>query len=105
MAREFSKSFYNSKEWRVVRDYCILRDHHSCVKCGKPVEEVHHKIWLTPKNINDWNISLNPDNLICLCHDCHMAEHAKYEESPYEFDKNGMLIKKSEGPRSKKMIE
>lgn len=100
MAREFAKAFYNSKEWKAVRDYCIMRDHHACVYCGEPVEEVHHKIWLTPFNINDWNISLNPDNLISLCHDCHMKEHATAMENLYTFDENGMLIQKSQPPPS-----
>lgn len=94
MAQEFAKAFYNSKEWKAVREYCIIRDHHACVHCGKPVEEVHHKVTLTPKNINDWNISLNPDKLISLCHDCHMKEHAGTIDYEYEFDSNGMLIQK-----------
>lgn len=95
MARSFSKSFYNSKQWKEVREYCIMRDHHACVYCGKPVDEVHHKIVLTPSNINDINITLNPDNLVCLCHDCHMKEHASEVENPYIFDENGMLIQKN----------
>ena len=32
---------------------------------------MHHVIELTPENINDISIALNPDNLISLCHDCH----------------------------------
>ena len=95
MAREFAKSFYNSKEWKAVREYCIIRDHHACVYCGRPVEEVHHKIWLTPNNIDDINISLNPDNLISLCHDCHMREHSQNANYEYFFDGFGQLKKKS----------
>lgn len=96
MAREFAKAFYNSSAWQKARDYCLLRDHHACVECGNAAEEVHHIIWLSPSNINDPNISLNPDNLICLCHDCHMSKHAskgiKYD---YEFDANGQLVRKN----------
>lgn len=106
MARDFSKSFYRSKEWKTVREFCILRDHHACVKCGKPAEEVHHIIHLTPDNINNIQITLNPDNLICLCKECHFAEHrqdradgiAEANGLPvyqYEFDDNGQLIKKN----------
>ena len=98
MAQRFSKSFYNSKEWKAVREYCIMRDHHACVYCGKPVEEVHHKTWLTPDNIHDANITLNPDNLICLCHDCHMKEHAGFIDSPYFFDEFGQLVEKPKPP-------
>ena len=77
MAKQFSKSFYNSKEWQAVRDGAMMRDKYLCVKCGAPAEEVHHIIHLTPENIWDPKISLNPDNLICLCKDCHFKEHYK----------------------------
>ena len=75
MSRDFSKSFYNSKEWQAVRDGILMRDNYLCVKCGKPAEEVHHKIHLSPDNIGDPNITMNPGNLVSLCRDCHFAEH------------------------------
>lgn len=80
MARDFAKAFYNSKEWQKCRDYVLRRDNYLCVRCGNPAEEVHHKKHLTPKNITDVSISLNPDNLICLCRDCHFAEHKDDKE-------------------------
>lgn len=101
MAREFSKAFYNSKEWQAVRDYCMFRDNHACVKCGAPAVEVHHKIHLKPENIYDVNITLNPDNLISLCKDCHFKEHrgqhgkGRQVEEQFgrqEFDENGFLL-------------
>lgn len=105
MAREFSKAFYHSKEWQQVREYCLMRDKYLCVKCSKPAEEVHHKIHLSPSNIGDKKISLNPENLICLCRDCHFEEHRgehgnglkakeREEQWEYEFDDNGMLVRK-----------
>lgn len=95
MAQEFAKAFYNSNSWKQAREYCMMRDHYSCVKCGRAAEEVHHKKHLTPKNINDPLITINPSNLICLCHDCHMKEHASNEiEYPYEFDATGQLVEK-----------
>lgn len=105
MAREFAKAFYHSKEWEAVRKYCLLRDNYLCVRCGNPAEEVHHKIHLSPENINDITITLNPDNLTCLCRDCHFNEHKQDKAdgiakakglpvNPYCFDENGMLIKK-----------
>ena len=36
-------------------------------------EEVHHKKELTPKNINDISVTVNPNNIISLCDDCHEA--------------------------------
>lgn len=106
MAQKFSKPFYNSKEWQRVRDYIMKRDKYLCAVCGKPAEEVHHIVKLTPRNINDVNISLNPDNLISLCRDCHFDQHKtdkregqinKIKQDKcdigYRFDSEGQLVK------------
>ena len=77
MAREFSKSFYNSKEWQKCRDYVLKRDAYLCQHCGNPAEEVHHIIHITPRNIEDIAVTMNPDNLISLCKDCHFEQHRK----------------------------
>jgi len=71
MAKEWARAFYASKIWRDTRRYVLHRDHYTCVDCCGRAEEVHHKIELTPKNINDPNISHKPDNLESLCHYCH----------------------------------
>lgn len=109
MAREFAKPFYDSKEWQKVREYCLMRDRYMCVKCGNADNtlEVHHKIHLSPSNIGDVSITLNPENLITLCRDCHFAEHKadkkkgirkkameKYKActDEYIFDCNGYLV-------------
>jgi len=101
MARKFAKSFYNSKEWEITRDYILKRDKYLC-RCGKPATEVHHIKHLTPENIGDVSITMNPDNLVSLCRDCHFEEHRGEhgkgrevrEKNPYTFDENGMLIPK-----------
>lgn len=101
MARDFAKAFYKSSEWQKVRQYCLLRDKYLCTHCGMPAEEVHHIIHLTPDNIYDPKVSLNPDNLACLCRACHFDEHrgehanglSKSAELPkYCFDENGLLV-------------
>lgn len=102
MAREFAKAFYHSKEWQQARDFVLKRDCYLCVKCGKPAEEVHHKTHISPENIGDPKITMNPENLQSLCRDCHFAEHRgehaggreKEDEYPFEFDENGYLVKK-----------
>lgn len=76
MAQEFSKSFYNSKQWRQTREYILKRDCYLCVMCGNAAEEVHHKIHLTPSNINNPMITLHESNLISLCGDCHKRIHS-----------------------------
>lgn len=105
MAQRFSKSFYASKEWKMTREYILKRDNYLCVKCGSPAEEVHHIIHLNPNNIGDVKITMNPDNLMSLCKDCHFKEHYKDKAeghrmdkfkddnvAMYEFDENGMPI-------------
>jgi len=105
MAGAFSAPFYHSPEWQKVRQAVLMRDRYLCVKCGRPAEEVHHKIHLNPNNIGDPRITMNMDNLISLCRDCHFEEHrgqhgqgkkaqARADDYPYEFDANGMLIEK-----------
>ncbi len=97
MARPFAKPFYRSKEWEKVRQYVIRRDKYLCQKCGSPAEEVHHKIHLSPENINDPEIALSPDNLVSLCRDCHFREHGNKRTAvadEYEFDENGFIIPK-----------
>lgn len=38
----------------------------------------HHKVELTLDNIDDVNVTLNPDNIEVLCHDCHNAAHKRF---------------------------
>lgn len=104
MARSFAKSFYNSKEWQQVRDAVMRRDFFLCQHCGRPATEVHHIIHLTPDNICDTSITMNMDNLVSLCRDCHFEEHrgehaggrkAQAEDDyGYEFNADGVLVRK-----------
>lgn len=102
MGREFSKDFYNSKLWKRVRKGILMRDNYICQHCGKPASAVHHIIHLSPENIGDDNITINPENLISLCRDCHFLEHKgehglgriTEDNYPYMFDENGNIILK-----------
>jgi 5-methylcytosine-specific restriction endonuclease McrA len=113
MARDFAKAFYKSKAWLAVRNYALKRDSYICkcykitgkAECSLPANEVHHIIWLTPKNIHDPNIALNADNLIAINRDCHFNVHKQQRRdatkkeactSGFEFDKNGFIIQISE---------
>lgn len=94
--KDFAKQFYLSKAWRETRAYILRRDMGLCVRCGKPGEIVHHKIHLTPQNINDLDIALGEDNLETLCRECHAIEHQG--ESPTAdglmFDEAGNLVER-----------
>lgn len=73
--KDYAKSFYLSAAWRNTRNAILKRDMGLCVRCGKPGVIVHHKIHITPENINDPDISLSADNLETLCRECHAIEH------------------------------
>lgn len=93
--RDFAKRFYRSSAWRETRDAIFRRDFGLCVRCGRPGEIVHHKVYLTPQNIGDPDITLSADNLETLCRECHALEHEgeSLTGAGLMFDEYGMLVK------------
>lgn len=93
MAKAFAFKFYRSKQWKHTKDAYMKSQHGICERCGKPAKIVHHRIWLTPDNINDPNITLNWSNLEALCQECHNAEHIGQPECADGtfFDEEGNL--------------
>ena len=73
--REFAKRFYNSKAWQRCRASYIARVHGLCERCGAGGKIVHHKIYLSERNIDDPSVTLNHEHLELLCHECHNVEH------------------------------
>lgn len=84
-----------------------MRDKYLCQHCFAPAQEVHHIIHLSPQNINDTTVTINPDNLISLCKECHFKEHyadkgeghkkeqkeaAGFTKNEYVFDENGYIV-------------
>ena len=93
--KEFAKNFYNSTAWVRCRESLISQRRGLCEMClqkgiYKPGDTVHHKIHLTPDNINDPEITLNFDNLMLLCRDCHATIHKP--EKRYKVDELGRVI-------------
>ena len=104
------KDFYNSKAWKTVRKNIWLKQNCLCARCYKPVYVdgisewipkekrrtgiVHHIEYLNDTNIEDDNITLNEDNLIGICKECHEKEHHQdiATRKGYEFDSYGNLI-------------
>lgn len=95
MAREFSKKFYKSKEWKKCREYIFNKYHGICADCSKPGKEVHHKTFLTPNNIDNQEITLGEKNLVLLCHDCHHKRHndTKVTDEGLTFNEFGELVR------------
>ena len=73
--QDFARRFYSSKQWQQVRKSVLYRDNYVCKICGRPASIVHHINFLNPDNINNPDISLNPDNLVSVCIDCHNRIH------------------------------
>ena len=85
---ENRESFYKSKEWQnLLTNLKLERTNQEgkliCEYCGKEIAKKydcigHHKIPLNNNNINDYTISLNPDNIMLIHFKCHNAEHHRF---------------------------
>ncbi len=82
-----SKQFYNSKAWINFRKQIILErmtdEGIICEECNKKIYKsgeahIHHIEELTCDNLNDYNISLNPSNVLILCNKCHNDVHERF---------------------------
>lgn len=63
---------YGSPKWKALRDG-KLKDEPHCEICGEPATEVHHRV---PHNGN-WELFLDWDNLMSICHSCHVRQTQK----------------------------
>lgn len=81
-------NFYRSKVWESFRERLInertKNDLLICAHCGKPILKKydcigHHKIELTDENINDFSISLNPENVDLIHFKCHNELHERWQ--------------------------
>ena len=80
MSKSFSYGFYHSRQWKDMRDFIMKRDYGLCQRCrrmgrARTADAVHHITPLTPDNINDPSVTLNPDNLEAVCKECHERIH------------------------------
>lgn len=92
-----NKKFYDSKAWKVCRDYYISKrvmvDGGMCEICGHRLgKEVDHIIELNESNVHDPSISLNHDNLQYLCKECHNMKTFSTDNRTVFFDENGEPI-------------
>ena len=76
--KEFAEKFYKSKRWLCARSLYIEQrmaiDGGLCEECHEEQGYiVHHKIMLTIANIDDPEVTLNPDNMMFVCKRCHDA--------------------------------
>lgn len=81
-------NFYRSPEWVRLRAGLMLERVDAngdivCEHCNKPIVKQydcigHHKTPLTEANVNNYEISLNPDNVALVHHKCHNEIHNRF---------------------------
>lgn len=83
------QQFYNSQEWRQLRQMLIAERVNPddgilyCQHSRKPLLNsfdivAHHIKPLTMQNVNDYSISLNPDNILLVSQQAHNEIHARF---------------------------
>src|SRR5690625_3025552 len=87
-------NFYTGRPWVTFRLTLINERGNKCEKCGDIIPKSkdiigHHKVELTPENVHDHNISLNPKLVELLCFDCHNKEHKRFG---YQGEKKVFLV-------------
>lgn len=105
MARDFAEAFYHSAQWRHCKETFISIRHAAdggmCERCHhEPGKIVHHRTHITPDNIGDPDITLNLDNLMYVCINCHNIIHGYAPDLPdrmirYEFAPDGSPVARS----------
>lgn len=83
--KDFARQFYTSTAWKDCRTAYKKRAGGLCEVCAAkglivPGDIVHHIVHITPMNINDPTITLNPANLQLVCRDCHAEIHRKNQK-------------------------
>ena len=81
-------TFYKSRKWEsLIAQIKIERANEQglviCEHCRKPIIKkydciAHHEIELTEENVNDYSISLNPDNIKLIHFRCHNRIHERW---------------------------
>lgn len=81
-------TFYRSSEWVNLRSMLMQERVDAngdvlCEHCHKAIVNKydcigHHKTPLTEANVNDYDISLNPDNVMLVHHKCHNEIHNRF---------------------------
>lgn len=96
--KPYAEKFYKSIQWTKCRNAYMKSVGGLCEDCMKEgrvtaAEEVHHIKFITPDNINDPNVTLNWNNLVALCRECHRKRHGARQRR-YDVDEWGRVTTK-----------
>lgn len=95
--------FYCSTEWcnlrqqllnerRNAEDGLLYDEYDGSVIVDECDAIIHHKIYLTEQNVNDYNISLNPDNLMIVSHANHNRIHKRFEWKKNQWQRKVYIV-------------
>jgi hypothetical protein len=77
--RYLNQAFYNSTEWKKFRNHILIRDDGNEIGLdGYPIKGriiVHHLNPITIDRIEDYDVIMNPENVVCVSHNMHEAIH------------------------------
>lgn len=89
-----SGKYYNTKQWKNLRNYYIRRNPlcEICLSKGivKPANEVHHKRFILSGIDEDERYKLLTDesNLLSVCYECHDKLHAYAKKNNLNYAEN-----------------
>ena len=71
-------SFYNSPDWKLLKNKKMQDEQYRCERCGRLAVEVHH---IKPIQTEEgWVLRLVYDNLEALCLECHNYRHNRFQK-------------------------
>ena len=77
------QSLYNNKQWKALSQYMRM-ENPICQRCNDAItEDVHHILSPFEFGISHAEAMrrlLDPDNLICLCRECHNILHGNIKK-------------------------
>lgn len=94
LMKPYAESFYKSTTWQKTAKAYAKSVGGLCERCRSrgiitAGALVHHKIHITPMNINEPTITLNWDNLELVCRECHAELHGAKKR--YKVDGSGRV--------------
>lgn len=92
--KPYAEQFYKSATWvktskaytKSVGGLCERCRSRGIIRAG---ELVHHITHISPENIHDESVTLNWDNLMLVCRDCHAELHKSRKR--YKVDSMGRV--------------
>lgn len=75
--------FYGTKAWRDLSYALKIKAEGKCSRCKETILDfkyliAHHKIELNKSNVDNPDISLNPELIEIVCHACHNKVHRRF---------------------------